>query len=54
MNDDVVDGSHDEADLHGIGGAGEVGIDLFTLMLVKRDKAVEDVLACRIVVGATW
>jgi hypothetical protein len=52
LNDDVVDGSHDKANLHGIGSAGEVGIDLLALMVVERDKAVEDVLACRIVVGA--
>jgi hypothetical protein len=53
LNDDIVDGGHDEANLHCICGAGEMGIDLFALMLVERDKAVEDVLTCRIVVRAT-
>jgi len=54
LNDDIVDGGHDETNLHGVGGAGEVGIDLLALMLVERYKTVEDVLACRIVVGSTW
>lgn len=32
---DVVDGSHDESDLHGVGCAGEVGVDLLGRMLVE-------------------
>lgn len=54
MNDDVVDGGHDEANLHSVGSAGEMGIDLLALMLVKRDKAIEDILTSRIVVRSTW
>ncbi len=54
LDDDIVDGGHDEANLHGIGGTGEMGIDLLALMLVERDKTVEDVLACRIVIGTAW
>jgi hypothetical protein len=43
LNDDVVDGGHDEADLHCIGGAGEMGVDLLGGMLVE---AVVVLLAC--------
>jgi hypothetical protein len=49
----TIDSSHDEADLHGIGGAGEMGIDLLGLVLVKGNEAVEDVVAGRVVVGTT-
>ena len=35
LDDDVVDGSHDESDLHGVGCAGEVGVDLLGRMLVE-------------------
>lgn len=49
----TVDGGHDEADLGGVGGAGEVGVDLLLLGLVQRDEAVEDVIASGSVVGAT-
>lgn len=51
MDDDVVDGRHDESDLGGVGGAGEVGVNLLLLGLVEGDKAVEDVVAGRGVVG---
>lgn len=34
LNDDIVDCSHDESDLGGIGGASEVGVDLLRLVLV--------------------
>jgi hypothetical protein len=44
---------HDESDLHGIGGAGEMGVNLLGLVLVERDEAVEDVVTCRSVVWAT-
>lgn len=35
LDDDVVDGGHDESDLHGVGCAGEVGVDLLGRMLVE-------------------
>jgi hypothetical protein len=43
LDDDVVDGSHDESDLHGVGCAGEVGVDLLGRMLVEAES---DSLAC--------
>lgn len=42
LDDDVVDGSHDESDLHGVGRTGEVSVDLLRRMLVE---AGSDVLA---------
>lgn len=47
----TVDSGHDEADLGGVGGAGEVGVDLFLFGLVQGDEAVEDVVASSGVVG---
>jgi hypothetical protein len=35
LDDDVVDGRHDEADLHRVGGAGEVSVDLLCGVLVE-------------------
>lgn len=43
LDDDVVDGGHDESDLHCVGRTGEVGVDLLRRMLVE---AGSDVLAC--------
>ena len=43
LDDDVVDGSHDESDLHGVSCAGEVGVDLLRRMLVEPGIYV---LAC--------
>jgi len=34
LNDDIIDCSHDESNLGGIGGASEVGVDLLGLVLV--------------------
>jgi hypothetical protein len=39
LDDDVVHGSHDESDLHGVCGAGEVGVDLLGRMLVEAGIA---------------
>lgn len=50
----TVHSRHDEADLHGIGGACKVCVDLLGLVLVQRDEAVEDVVACRSVVRTAW
>lgn len=43
LNDDVVDGSHDESNLHGVGCAGEVSVNLLGRMLVEAAVAL---LAC--------
>lgn len=43
LDDDVVDGSHDESDLHRVGCAGKVGVDLLGGMLVEAAVAL---LAC--------
>lgn len=40
LDDDVVDSSHDEANLHRIGGAGEVGVDLLRGVLVEAGEEV--------------
>lgn len=45
LDDDIVDRSHDEANLCGVGSAGEVSVDLLGLVLVEADEAVEDVVA---------
>lgn len=37
LDDDVVHGSHDEPDLHRVGGACEVCVDLLRGMLVEAD-----------------
>lgn len=47
----TVDGSHDESDLHSIGGAGEMCVDLLGLVLVQADETVQDVVASSSVVG---
>lgn len=38
LDDDVVDGCHDEADLHRVSGAGEVGVDLLRGVLVETGE----------------
>lgn len=50
----TIDSCHNEADLSGIRGAGEMGIDLLCLVLVEGDESVEDVIACCSIVGATF
>jgi len=50
----TVDGRHDEADLSGVSGTGEVGIDLLLLGLVQRDESVEDVVTSSRVIGTTF
>jgi hypothetical protein len=50
----TVHGSHDESDLHGVGGASEVGVDLLVLVLVEGHEAVQDVVARGLVVGAPY
>ena len=48
----TVDSRHDKANLGGVGGAGEVCVDLLRLVLVQADEAVQDVVARRRVVVA--
>lgn len=40
LDDDVVDSGHDEADLHRVGGAGEVGVDLLRGVLVEAGEGI--------------
>jgi hypothetical protein len=39
LDNDVVDRSHDEADLHRVGCAGEVGVDLLGRVLIEAGVA---------------
>ena len=39
LDDNVIDGGHDESDLHRVGCAGEVGVDLLGRMLVEAGVA---------------
>lgn len=48
----TIDCGHDESNLHGIGSACEMCVDLLGLVLVERDESVQDVVACRSVVWA--
>ena len=41
----TIDSGHDEANLGGVGGASEVGVNLLGLVLVQADEAVENVVA---------
>jgi len=54
LNDDIVDCSHDESDLGGISGTGEVSVDLLGLMLVQANESVQDVVACQCVIITTF
>ena len=40
LDDDVVHGSHDESDLHGVGGACDVDVNLLRGMLVEASHGV--------------
>jgi hypothetical protein len=50
----TVHGSHDKSDLHGVGGASEMGINLLVLMLVERNEAVQDVVARGLIIAAPY
>ena len=41
----TINGGHDEADLGGIGGTGEMCVNLLRLVLVQADESVQDVVA---------
>lgn len=53
MDDNVIDGGHHEADLGGVGGASEMGVDLLRLVLVQADESVQDVVAGQSVILAS-
>ena len=44
---------HDESNLGGIGGAGEVGVDLLRVVLVQADEAVQNVVTSSGIIRAT-
>jgi hypothetical protein len=50
----TIDGSHDEADLGGVGSTGEVGVNLLGFVLVQADEPVQDVIASQGVVFAAF
>ena len=50
----TVHSSHNESDLRSISGTRKVRVDLLRFMLVEGDKAVENVVASRGIVGSTW
>lgn len=55
FDDDVGDGVEDELDVLGVGGAGEVGVDLLgVLPLVQVLKLALDVASCLIILVGPW
>jgi len=44
LDDDIIDGCHDEADLSSVGGAGEMCVNLLGLVLVQADETVQNVI----------
>jgi len=50
LDDNVIDGGHNEADLGGVGGASEMRVDLLRLVLVQADESVQDVVASQSVI----
>jgi len=53
LDDNIINGSHDESDLCCICCACEMSVDLFLLGLVERYKSVEDIVASGSIVRAT-
>ncbi len=49
----TIDGTHDEPYLGGIGGAGEVSVDLLCFGLIERHESVQNVVACCGIIRAT-
>lgn len=49
----TIDSGHDETNLHRVCGTCEMRVDLLRLVLVQADEAVEDIVACGGVIGAT-
>lgn len=54
MDNDVVDGRHDELDLLGVGGAGEVGVNLLAVVLVEVKELGFKELTGRLEVIPAW
>jgi len=50
----TVNCRHDEANLHGVGGTGEVGVYLLRLMLIEGNESVQDVVTGGLIIGTTW
>jgi hypothetical protein len=47
LDDDVVHCSHDESDLHRVGGACEVGVDLLCGMLIEAKSLSVSNISCK-------
>lgn len=50
----TVHGRHDESDLGGIGGTGEMSVNLLRLVLVQGNETVEDVITRRRIVRSAF
>ena len=48
----TIDCGHDESDLGGVGGAGEVGVHLLRVVLIEADKPVQNIVTCGSIVRA--
>lgn len=54
LDNDIIDSRHDKPYLGGIGGAGEVGINLLRLVLVQGNESVQDIVAGRGIIRSTF
>ena len=50
----TIHSGHDKADLCGIGSTREMGVYLFGLVLVQRNEAIQDIVACGGIVRSTF
>ncbi len=50
----TIDSSHDEANLSCIGCTCKVSVDLLGLVLIQRNKTVQDVIASRSIIGSSF
>ena len=50
----TIDSSHDKADLGCIGCTCKVGVDLLGLVLVQRNKPIQNVIASRSIIRSTF
>jgi len=53
LDDNIIDGGHDESNLRCISRAREVSVDLFRLMLIQADKSVQDIVAGQCIIITT-
>jgi len=44
LDDDIIDGRHDEANLCGVGGTSEMCVNLLGLVLVQADESVQNII----------